>query len=1182
MQSEVNVFVLLVAIIVSLLQGGIAYELVGDLSALQDQYQTLLTELESTDTTYDTSIATLLEKLDLLQYSPSSPSNVTLDWFNPPKDTSTHPPLRIIMVVSSFEGMFLNSGIGTFYSSLADFLVQKGHAITVLYTDTAASDTPAYSRWKTQVEKRGLRAARLGAYPIHLRLSSLAQRSYQVYDYLKNHQPEFDVVHFPDWEGPGYYSMLAKKDGIEFLSKLFIVGIHGPWRWVKAANNPYSSSSTLTSAEDIETDWMERKSVEMADMAWSPSSDIVKWLEAQGWTLPSSTLRMAYLPGREVSQMKLAKNNNDELTDVNELVFFGRMETRKGLVLFADALDRLAVTRPEFAGTKITFLGSVANIGNQTANAYINERFVKGSWPFKVVYISHKDRKGALEYLREPSRIAVMPSIVDNTPYTVYECLFSSIPFIASDIPSIASIIAPEGREDVLFEPNSVSLAQKLENVLDNGVRRVRSSLNLDEIESSWVGFYAKASSMIAEQKTAVKATENQMSPNPLVSVCITHYNRPQFLQLALESVEATGYPNFEVVLVDDGSTTQDAKDYLTMLGPIFADKGWQLVLSNNQYLGAARNKAAQFAHGDYLLFLDDDNLVTPQTLRTYVDVAVRTRADILTAAHDVFEGTGRVEEGTVVGRWIPLGASPALGIFKNCFGDANFFIKKSVFTSLKGFTEDRGVGQEDHEFLAKAVLAGRSLTVIPEPLLSYRMHNQSDQMLYTTDSLRNALRAHRPYRVMMEESGIDITELGMTSTPTKNPESLKLMALTAFSRAHSRQVFSTCNLTISSVVPTQIPARKASQLTFRTAIRDCDIQTIRIGDTYVCTIGTVQTSTFTCTTQAIPIPGNYPIFLQFTTETTFRDTGSRITVTPVRSQDGATTALTTLAVYREQGLFNSNELLGLVANIVPLSPSDFNMLSDTVSGGSNQAKRDQNATGELQLHTTVVSITSANPSAADAFNLIYNVLTVDPSVILPYRFAGFLLNAICSAGGECSCGPNFEGVGCTTPTTCPNGCSGNGNCISGPNGKVCQCVLGWAGLDCSTGMCPNNCNGHGTCNLELQAGNGSCACDPGWKGFGCEVPNCPNNCSGNACSSNGTCLCPKDILTPDCATLAEGDSSGKIIVTHSGGDDKHDERVFIGITVMFLVLVAIAVGVALYVRHRSRKAADRAADLAE
>jgi hypothetical protein len=132
-----------------------------------------------------------------------------------------------------------------------------------------------------------------------------------------------------------------------------------------------------------------------------------------------------------------------------------------------------------------------------------------------------------------------------------------------------------------------VSLAQKLGNVLDNGVRRVgyifyivlyyimllyiffvvlnvcRSSLNLDEIESSWAGFYAKASAMINEQKDAIKAKENQKTAaDPLVSVCITHYNRPQLLKLALESVEALEYPNFEVVLIDDGSTTQDAKEY--------------------------------------------------------------------------------------------------------------------------------------------------------------------------------------------------------------------------------------------------------------------------------------------------------------------------------------------------------------------------------------------------------------------------------------------------------------------------------------------------------------------------------------------------------------------------------------------------------------------------------------------
>ena len=85
----------------------------------------------------------------------------------------------------------------------------------------------------------------------------------------------------------------------------------------------------------------------------------------------------------------------------------------------------------------------------------------------------------------------------------------------------------------------------------------------MEEIESAWIGFYAQASTMIKEQKAAIKAKESQTVSKPLVSVCITHYNRPRFLQLALASVEALTYTNFEVVLVDDGSTTQQAKEYV-------------------------------------------------------------------------------------------------------------------------------------------------------------------------------------------------------------------------------------------------------------------------------------------------------------------------------------------------------------------------------------------------------------------------------------------------------------------------------------------------------------------------------------------------------------------------------------------------------------------------------------------
>jgi len=366
---KVNGLVLVVVIIATILpQGVLPFEIVEDLSTLKAQFQTLINELEVNEITpNDRSIANLLGKIDLLQHTPSPfPQNATLDWFSPPKDPTPPSPLRITIVVSSFEGMYLNSGIGTFYSSLSDFLVQQGHAITILYTDTAYSDTPAFKRWKVLMEKKGLRVVRLGAFPLHLRFSSLAQRSYQVFEYLKAHQSEFDVVHFPDWEGPGYYSMLAKHDGIAFTSKIFIVGIHGPWRWVKAANQAQTNSltSSLTSAIDLETDWIERKSVELADMVWTPSSDIVEWLSAQGWSIPATILKMPYLPGREL-QTNLHRNQRKPSNTINELVFFGRLEKRKGLELFANALDRLTVTRPEFAGTKITFLGRPTNMGTE-------------------------------------------------------------------------------------------------------------------------------------------------------------------------------------------------------------------------------------------------------------------------------------------------------------------------------------------------------------------------------------------------------------------------------------------------------------------------------------------------------------------------------------------------------------------------------------------------------------------------------------------------------------------------------------------------------------------------------------------------------------------------------------------------------------------------------------------------
>ena len=53
------------------------------------------------------------------------------------------------------------------------------------------------------------------------------------------------------------------------------------------------------------------------------------------------------------------------------------------------------------------------------------------------------------------------------------------------------------------------------------------------------------------------------------------------------------------------------------------------------------------------------------------------------------------------------------MGIFKNCFGDASALVQRAVFEALRGFTEDAGVGHEDWELWARAVLHGYKLQVV-------------------------------------------------------------------------------------------------------------------------------------------------------------------------------------------------------------------------------------------------------------------------------------------------------------------------------------------------------------------------------------------------------------------------------------------------------------------------------------
>lgn len=101
----------------------------------------------------------------------------------------------------------------------------------------------------------------------------------------------------------------------------------------------------------------------------------------------------------------------------------------------------------------------------------------------------------------------------------------------------------------------------------------------------------------------------------PLVSVIIPIYNRNEYICEAIDSVLAQTYKNYEIIVVDDGSTIDVKRVLEPYMGKI------KYIYQENKGLAAARNTGIKNSNGKYLAFLDDDDLFEPRKLEFQVPI---------------------------------------------------------------------------------------------------------------------------------------------------------------------------------------------------------------------------------------------------------------------------------------------------------------------------------------------------------------------------------------------------------------------------------------------------------------------------------------------------------------------------------------------------------------------------------
>jgi len=208
----------------------------------------------------------------------------------------------------------------------------------------------------------------------------------------------------------------------------------------------------------------------------------------------------------------------------------------------------------------------------------------------------------------------------------------------------------------------------------------------------------------------------------PRFSVIIPVHNAERTIAAAVQSARAQTFMDFEIILIDDGSTDGSIQAMLPFAGN---DERVRMFAKRQEGVSATRNFGAEMARGDLLAFLDADDCWRSSKLlqhsrlheiyrgmeASFAKIAFRSEREDGTLADPLTYSTVQVD---------PLRLDAVLSENPVCT-TSNLVIKRETFLAMGGF-QDGMNHAEDQEFLARFVDEGRKIAGIDQCLVDYRL----------------------------------------------------------------------------------------------------------------------------------------------------------------------------------------------------------------------------------------------------------------------------------------------------------------------------------------------------------------------------------------------------------------------------------------------------------------------------
>jgi glycosyltransferase involved in cell wall biosynthesis len=620
--------------------------------------------------------------------------------------------IRVLIATEEIIGPVRNGGIASTYYHLARGLARQGHKVTVLYLKGHKVENETPEHWIEHYANFGIEMVFLDFVGQQLVASSERwQRTYySFYQWLTNND-RFDVIHTSEWRGGAFYCLQAKRLGLAFQDTFFIVKTSSPHIW-----NRHYQMQPIDEPDMMSGSFAEQKCVEWADMVVGGSAHLLSFMKHIGYLIPTD--RTYVQPNIiDFSEVIVTDHRADreygEIVRTQEIVFFGRLEPRKGLDLFVNAINLLAARgiRP----SRVNFLGKegerLVNYGGVKPLEFIANN--AKNWPFETQVITDKNQPEALAFMCQRDMLAVMPSLIENSTMAVYEALVHKIPFIGTAVGGTPELVGKEFRKKCLISPGAEELADCIQGALQNGHCIAAPAFDNEKNLETWYAFHR----FVAEHGTRALVSADSAPPAAVdnASLPISYFAYvSDSASLTRQVANLRSGCGFEQMLI--GAAFPISHEQRATL-EADVPEGLQIVECVGLSAGEAFNRFRRHATGEILVFDAIGGLRFEPRFVDDVRCALRTRPGSICTTSVRFRDDPHdpsVSEKNEV-LLLPIGDIAAHYATGCAYGLELIALRTGTAQRIGSFEPYNLSSGIVHEYVSRAILSGVEFQVIPE-----------------------------------------------------------------------------------------------------------------------------------------------------------------------------------------------------------------------------------------------------------------------------------------------------------------------------------------------------------------------------------------------------------------------------------------------------------------------------------